>query len=623
MDEKYDYENEEIKNKTSKVDQISQLYSGAREAFQTGSKSRKSDIDAINNRNKINNSDNNGNNLLGVVDSSKNNTSPRKNSSLPNKNLLNKKDNFEKKPKLDNSIDNIKQEDKDMLSSKKIESGTLQDDIESKNKKEETKKNVDEKVKKDAKENAKNKAINSKIGKTKVKGKASISFKLKILKIGLIVGAILFCVVLLAAIIGYFMDKLFPDLDIFNTNDWDFVNSKLSDEEYVKKQLKSAKSRLFTKTGVCEYTVGENVYSNIKVRLYKNDSFELVYSDDRLIDFDKYILGVAYQEIGGGTDSASEQAFKAQVIAARSYALTRGSKMDAKALKITEENGYTVINIRQTTNDQAYCDPDLGYYAGQLNNCSSSHPKLDDDSPLRKWAEEVSGMVLVDSEGKTVYTPYKSGAQNYWKSLAESGMTYDEILFKYYDANSNGYTISSSCSNSSSAKEAETWKQCDSRWGSMSIGSESICKSGCALTSVAIQIARSGVPVNVSGEFNPGSFMQAHKSFNGFYGNLIAWDVSKVAPNFKLISSDTIGGTKEEKINKIKKYADSGQYIVLGVRHGVGQSIGHYVAYNYSSNDEIYVFDPAGKTTGKLFNDYPAMANEKTTFQVIRYKVED
>ena len=110
---------------------------------------------------------------------------------------------------------------------------------------------------------------------------------------------------------------------------------------------------------------------------------------------------------------------------------------------------------------------------------------------------------------------------------------------------------------------------------------------------------------------------------SNFIDNTITWNVSRIAPNFKLIAShEALFGTKENKINTLKKYAADGEYIVLGVRHGIGQDIGHYVAYNDSSTDEIFVFDPAGNTTGKLFHDYPAMENEGTSFQVVRYKVE-
>lgn len=367
---------------------------------------------------------------------------------------------------------------------------------------------------------------------------------------------------------------------------------------------------------------GKEYSGKIKVRLYKNDSFELVYSDDRLIDFDKYILGVAYQEVGGGTDSVSEQVFKTQAIAARSYALTRGIGMPEE-LKLTEENGYIVVNIRQTTSDQAYCDPDLGYYAGQLNNCSSGHPKLSADSPLRKWAQEVEGLVLVDSKGNIVNTPYFNVDQNKWRSMANNGMKYDEILIKHYDSANNGYTIkriNSAVSNT----EAENWKQCDSRWGALTVRKQTICQIGCALTSVSIQIARSGTPTKVSGEFNPGTFMKAHRSNGGFSTNdSITWNVTGVAPGFKLISSSYLSGTKEEKIRDIGNKISNNEYVVLGVRYSVGGDIGHYVAVNYVDSGEIYTFDPNSSKKGQLFVDYPAMKESSVKFQVLRYKLEE
>lgn len=607
MNEEYDYNNEQLENKSSKVDKLGQLYSDALEISQINKQSKKSDIDAINNRNNFNDGK-----PLGVVDSSQNNSTRTRKSSLT------KKDSSLKKQGLDNPS-NISQDDKNKLSPKSEE--TINDKtteiIEEKTK--DVKDKIDNKVKDDAKK----KAVTQKLTDKKFKGKASITFKLKILKIGLIVGGILFGLILLAAIIGYILEELIPG--IFDTNDWDSVESKLNDDEYMASHFNSFTNKFSGGSGTCKYDVGDLSYSNIKVRLYKNDRFELVYSDDRLIDFDKYILGVAYQEVGGGTDSISEQVFKTQAIAARSYALTRGKTMGGvKALQITEENGYTVINIRQTVSDQAYCDPDEGYLpSGQLSNCSSGHPRLSDDSPLRTWAKEVDGVVLVDSNGEVVNTPYIDKDQIAWRALAQSGMTSDEIILKHYNAAEKGYTLNATCVKTSSVEGAEGWKQCDPKWGSMYVGNKTICSIGCALTSVSIQLARSGVPLNVSGEFNPGTFMQTHKSYGGFSNNIITWNVSRIAPNFKLIASqEMLFGTKENKIKTIKKYAADGEYIVLGVRHGLGQDIGHYVAYSDSSSDEIFIFDPAGNTTGKLFHDYPAMANAATSFQVVRYKVE-
>lgn len=599
--------NEQLKNKSNKVDNLSQLYSDVLEVSRINKQYKKSDIDAINNRNNFND-----NKPLGVVSSSQSTSTKSRKSSLT------KKDSSLKKQDLNNSS-NISQDDKNKLSSKSEDNINNKTSRIIKEKKDGVKDKIDNKVKDDAKK----KAVAQKISNKKLKGKASITFKLKILKIGLIVGGVLFGLILLAAIIGYILQELIPG--IFDSNDWDSVESKLNDDEYMASHFNSFINKFGGGTGNCKYDVGESSYSNVKVRLYKNDRFELVYSDDRLIDFDKYILGVAYQEVGGGTDSISEQVFKTQAIAARSYALTRGKKMaGVKALQITEENGYTVVNIRQTTSDQAYCDPDEGYLpSGQLSNCSSGHLRLPDDSPLRTWIKEVDGVVLVDSNGEVVNTPYIDKDQIAWRALAQSGMTSDEIILKHYNAAEKGYTLNATCVKTSSVEGAEGWKQCDPRWGNMYVGSKTICSIGCALTSISIQLARSGVQLNVSGEFNPGTFMQTHKSNGGFSDNIITWNVSRIAPNFKLIAShEALFGTKENKIKTLKKYAADGEYIVLGVRHGVGQDIGHYVAYNDSSSDEIFIFDPAGNTTGKLFHDYPAMANAITSFQVVRYKVE-
>lgn len=599
--------NEQLKNKSNKVDNLSQLYSDVLEVSRINKQYKKSDIDAINNRNNFND-----NKPLGVVSSSQSTSTKNRKSSLT------KKDSSLKKQDLNNSS-NISQDDKNKLSSKSEDNINNKTSRIIKEKKDGVKDKIDNKVKDDAKK----KAVAQKISNKKLKGKASITFKLKILKIGLIVGGVLFGLILLAAIIGYILQELIPG--IFDSNDWDSVESKLNDDEYMASHFNSFINKFGGGTGTCKYDVGESSYSNVKVRLYKNDRFELVYSDDRLIDFDKYILGVAYQEVGGGTDSISEQVFKTQAIAARSYALTRGKKMaGVKALQITEENGYTVVNIRQTTSDQAYCDPDEGYLpSGQLSNCSSGHLRLPDDSPLRTWIKEVDGVVLVDSNGEVVNTPYFDKDQIAWRALAQSGMTSDEIILKHYNAAEKGYTLNATCVKTSSVEGAEGWKQCDPRWGNMYVGSKTICSIGCALTSISIQLARSGVQLNVSGEFNPGTFMQTHKSNGGFSDNIITWNVSRIAPNFKLIAShEVLFGTKENKIKTLKKYAADGEYIVLGVRHGVGQDIGHYVAYNDSSSDEIFIFDPAGNTTGKLFHDYPAMANAITSFQVVRYKVE-
>ena len=585
---------------------------GARSAINSGKsslnklkKNDEKDVDAINNRQKNNDGVNRKpRNTDDEENKKQQNTKETKTQSSEN-NALAQNDNGKVNGKENNDSDKSKINDK-------VDKSKKDDGLKKSlgNKTDDKKKN---KLKPNKKEN-----LEVELAKKAKKLKAILAVLKIVGLIALPIIAIIIVVILIAGVImwvkenvpgaQYFIDYVIPmDLDISTPS---YTGSgSLTSYNY-------GSSSSFKINGK-EYS-GE-----IKVRLYKNDRFELVYSDDRLIDFDKYILGVAYQEVGGGTDSISEQVFKTQAIAARSYALTRGAGMGGK-LAITEENGYIVINIRQTTSDQAYCDPDIGYKPDQVNNCSSGHPALSSDSPLRKWANEVEGLVLVDSKGEVVYTPYTNVEQNKWRAMAEGGMKYDEILIKHYDSANSGYTIkriNSAVSNT----EAENWKQCDSRWGALTVRKQTICQIGCALTSVSIQIARSGTPTKVSGEFNPGTFMKAHRSNGGFSTyDSITWNVTGVAPGFKLISSSNLSGTKQEKMQKVNSYLSAGEFVILGVSHTyTGKyNIDHYVAVNYVSSDEIYVFDPNSSKKGQLFSDYPAMAKSNQNFQIIRYKVE-
>lgn len=585
---------------------------GARSAINSGKsslnklkKNDEKDVEAINNRQKNNDGvnrrprnkddDENNNKDKKTSEESKTQSSNGKQSALEDKNKLDdskkSKNNNDDKSKINDKVDKSKKDDG-------LKKGLG-------NKTNDKKKN---KLKPNKKENLEvelaKKAKKLKVILMVLKVAGMIAFP--IIVIVLIVLVITAAVKWAEEHLWIFADLVVPDDLKYDIGDYH------SDSSYIGNYGSSSSFKINGK----EYS------GKIKVRLYKNDSFDLVYSDDRLIDFDKYILGVAYQEVGGGTDSVSEQVFKTQAIAARSYALTRGIGMPEE-LKLTEENGYIVVNIRQTTSDQAYCDPDLGYYAGQLNNCSSGHPKLSADSPLRKWAQEVEGLVLVDSKGNIVNTPYYNVDQNKWRSMANNGMKYDEILIKHYDSANSGYTIkriNSAVSNT----EAENWKQCDSRWGALTVRKQTICQIGCALTSVSIQIARSGTPTKVSGEFNPGTFMKAHRSNGGFSTNdSITWNVTGVAPGFKLISSSYLSGTKEEKIRDIGNKISNNEYVVLGVRYSVGGDIGHYVAVNYVDSGEIYTFDPNSSKKGQLFVDYPAMKESSVKFQVLRYKLEE
>lgn len=403
---------------------------------------------------------------------------------------------------------------------------------------------------------------------------------------------------------------------------------------------------------ICNYNVNGNEYSDIKVQLMECDKSNLTpIAGEELVDFDKYVLGVAYAE-----NFSNENATKAQMIAARSYTLTRRG--------IIEENGQKIIQMRNCTMDQVYCNPDKGCWSNSASAGATVHSGVDNSKayhrgPMdvnheaRKWAEDVSGIVLKDSSGNVINTPYCSDygvckfctigscmSQDEATSLGTSGKDFREILMYQYSGINNGYTLGEECESAINEpveiianSEIENWKQCDSAWGSIWLGGKyggSVCSIGCAATSISIQIARSGVSTTVS-PFNPGAFANTVQANGGFSsGGGITWSMTTtVAPKFVYDNQYYIYGSKTEKVNKINSLiADGNKFAIVGKpdccdKNG-GWYAGHWVAYNKGVGDIIYDFDPAGYSKlGRLFEDYPNSARSDLFVRVVIYRKEN
>ena len=211
---------------------------------------------------------------------------------------------------------------------------------------------------------------------------------------------------------------------------------------------------------ICKYTVGGNEYSDIKVQLMECDTSSFTpIAGEELVDFEKYVLGVAYIE-----NFSNESATKAQIIAARSYALTRRA--------IVEENGQKILQMRNCTSDQVYCDPDKGCWSNSASAGATVHSGVDNskafhrgpmaaDHEARKWADEVSGIVVQDSSGNVVNTPYCSDygvckfcnrgscmSQNEATRLGASGSDYNQILMHAYGQTASGINAEKTCKSS-------------------------------------------------------------------------------------------------------------------------------------------------------------------------------
>ena len=328
-----------------------------------------------------------------------------------------------------------------------------------------------------------------------------------------------------------------------------------------------------------------------------------------LVPFEKYILGVAYQEIG---DGAPEQAFKAQLVAARSFILARPTDMGGwHTLK--QEGDRWVLQVAACTQDQVYCDPDLGCSSNIDGQNGMVYPGLDqpnkvrdpmpEDSKLRKWASEVEGEVLVNDQGNIVYTGYKASETNQMTSLANAGNDYKQILLSLYSAGSD--IKKNNCGSDANTchmlnGDYMQWKQSDAKWSSVQLDSsgETLGEIGCLVTSVAMQIARSNVDTSIVGDdFNPGTFTEALNKNNGFTsGGALKWNVvTTVVPSFKYMGQEDVSGfTKDQKLNRLKELVDQGYYVVVEVKGNTGQ---HWVAVVSVSGETITMMDPASSST--------------------------
>lgn len=374
--------------------------------------------------------------------------------------------------------------------------------------------------------------------------------------------------------------------------------------------------------------------SDIKVRLMSaggrcDGTFGQPIEGEDLVPLEKYILGVAYAE----DENAPEEAFKAQLVVARSFVLSvADASGNANGKKFVEEDGQWILQITNCVTDQVYCDPDEGCSKnGPKNNqdlvvhsgmkaTTQYKPAMAENDQRRQWASEVAGKVALDSSGRLYLPNFRDTDQKAWDGLANQGLDYTQIILKHYPgvaSISDSDCTDNSTGDGSSAGSYVGWKQTDSRWKDVVLGggtdsSRSIGNIGCLATSISMLIAKSGaidgLPTanTLKGNFNPGTFVEAMNKAGGFdSGGKLYWaNVRKVVPNFVYDSSSkqTLSGlSRTAKLKAINnKVSQSNTYCVVEVKGGQGQ---HWVAIDSVNGTNIKMLDPGSKATN-LWKEY-------------------
>ena len=392
-----------------------------------------------------------------------------------------------------------------------------------------------------------------------------------------------------------------------------------------------------TSDGVCSYKIrkGKKVInaSNVKIQLLQcpdGKEGEPIEGEE-LVDFEKYILGVVYAEVGGGAGAGA----KAQAIAARSYSLIRTNPAGETGPK-KQSDGTWVISLRNCTRTQVYCDPDKGctvkngatnatnntVYSGKIAGKQQYKGPMAQNDKTREAIASTAGQVALNAKGEVSATDYTQTQQDLFDAYAKQGMDEFEIIKKVYP---HVDSVQSSCQSTTSTNEITGdftgWKQCNAPWSNIEIGSSSknICKIGCAATSISIQIASSKTNVSIP-TLNPGTFVETLNKNGGFTsGGSIFWEkASIVAPKFKYLARESISGNVETKANKLREYLNNNEYVIIGVHKSANDDISHWVALNKVVDNDVYMFDPGSSAT-KLFDQYPYTKTRDISIR--RYKL--
>ena len=145
------------------------------------------------------------------------------------------------------------------------------------------------------------------------------------------------------------------------------------------------------------------------------------------------------------------------------------------------------------------------------------------------------------------------------------------------------------------AGEYRNWRQNDPRWGDIQFGAtDTMTKTGCAVTSIAKLMVHSGAVPDDENQFNPGIYCQWLIDNGGFYQDR-GWIVWTVAANysskFSYVGPHYLNATDsyESKVAVIESYIKKGNVVVVQVKNG-----GHYTPVDKVVNGKVLLMDTVG-----------------------------
>ena len=359
-----------------------------------------------------------------------------------------------------------------------------------------------------------------------------------------------------------------------------------------------------------------------------------------VVPLEEYVAGVVQGEIGGYMDYVGIEALKAQAVAARTYVLSLTGNCSSSIINSSANQNYAPASNPKaieaavsTAGELLYNNGNIflseydSWYCEESNTCT--YTKL----PLH----ETHTLTLSKYNGWAAGGHGRGMSQILSFQLADEGMDYQSILKTFYSSgttivqasqNNSGVVVSTG-TNTFYAEEVgpwSSWRQSGQPWSGLSMPNPhdniykdgklvngkctTIADCGCAITSLAILIARSGVETTLGENFNPGSFYLAIKDGGGMSGNGILWGpaANVVTSHLRLI--DTPAFISEDQI---RSYMSSGKFVIAGVKNG-----GHWVALTGLDGDgTIWMTDPGVKGNAPLMEKWKGTITTLIVFEVV------
>lgn len=252
-------------------------------------------------------------------------------------------------------------------------------------------------------------------------------------------------------------------------------------------------------------------------------------------------------------------------------------------------NGDNILVSAESVNNrlvntQNICDN--GYVGGLYSNVRTIK-----DEDKKKKMKKVYAQQIID-------------LANYYKKLYGSGVEEE-----------NGCSLNVAGSTGAFA----SWRQFDDKWKNIPLGdTSSIGQAGCLVTSISMQMARSGTKIGSlpSGfkEFNPGAFVTSSNNNGGFAGGgNYAWQgYQTIAPNWGVGDFISLGtGSNKVLADAVSKELSTGygsgnyqKFLVLQIHHATSSQ--HWVAVNGVTDGKVTIFDPAknGTSLDENYNNW-------------------